>query len=140
MPEKLKAPVSSSESMLPLLKPGTGQSFDLEYIRLEVPLRPPLTLMDNYDGAVMLSNLRFNVIMQFSPHGNELCLTLKPRSTKGMVAASKIKELSFMLSGVIVRQYVGNPVSVKIGVIEQYNEKPEWENDLYVRLVPPKPY
>ncbi|KAK4107376.1 hypothetical protein N656DRAFT_763547 [Canariomyces notabilis] len=122
-----------------VLEKGTGQSFDLEYIQLSVPLQGPRPLMDNYAGAgaVMLSNLRFNVIAQFAVDGSALLLTLRPRSTKGYLAAVKIEEMSFLLSGVVVHGYGKGilPVSVDVGVVEKYRDREAWGGHGYVRLV-----
>jgi hypothetical protein len=122
-----------------VLEKGTGQSFDLEYIQLSVPLQGPRPLMDNYagSGAVMLSNLRFNVVAQFAVDGSALLLTLRPRSTKGYLAAVKIEEMSFLLSGVVVHQYDWKvlPVSVDVGVVEKYRDREAWGSHCYVRLV-----
>ncbi|KAK3307149.1 uncharacterized protein B0T15DRAFT_553568 [Chaetomium strumarium] len=126
-----------------VLQPGTGQTFELEWLQLQVPLQPPRPLMDNYDGAgaEMLSNLRLNVLAQFAPADDGrspyLLLTLRPRSTTGSIPAAKIDEMSFLLSGVVVHKYAGSPVSVDIKVVEQYRDRGQWGDHLYVRLVPP---
>jgi hypothetical protein len=82
---------------------------------------------------VMLSNLRFNVIAQFAADGSALVLTLKPRSMNGYVPAASLKEMSFLLSGVVVHQYTAM-VSVDIDIWEKYKDRDKWSNNLYVRL------
>lgn len=79
----------------------------MEYLAIQINLREAPQLMTQYAGAgpTMLLNLRFNVLAQISPKRDYLVWTLKPRSTSGVVRVSRMKEISFLLSGVIVKSF-----------------------------------
>jgi hypothetical protein len=110
--------------------------FNLQLIELHIPLGPPAPLMENYNGAgaTMLSNLRFNVIAQFNAD-DELVLTLKPRSTNGFVAVSKINELSFLLSGVVVKTFDA-PTTIEVDKWETYQNRAPFYKTVFVTLAP----
>ncbi|KAF3290884.1 hypothetical protein TWF970_000145 [Orbilia oligospora] len=77
------------------------------HIRFESDEYENPILMTSYNGigAVMLSNLRLNVRVQYTiveDNKVELVISLIPRSTRQWVEVSKLKELSFMLKGVEV--------------------------------------
>jgi hypothetical protein len=86
-------------------------SYDLVQIVLRVPCgkmageNQAATLLDTYDGpgAIMLSNLRFNVLVE---SGDEfLQLRLVPRSQSRKVAIGRVPECSFSLNMVEVHPY-----------------------------------
>ncbi|EXJ83693.1 hypothetical protein A1O1_07317 [Capronia coronata CBS 617.96] len=87
-------------------------NYHLLSIQITIPLGKPLQnfadnpgpLTKHYTGPgeTMLSNLRFNPLLNISDDRNTLVIRLLPRSTKGFVLLSQQKELSFMSSGVAV--------------------------------------
>ncbi|KAF8443356.1 hypothetical protein BGX38DRAFT_1272004 [Terfezia claveryi] len=93
------------------IDPDSIYDFNLYELQIEIRLGPMggqrKTLARNYDGpgARMLSNLRFNVIPVTSEDGN-LLIRLLPRSTREAgVPLTMVKELSFVLNGVVVNRY-----------------------------------
>ncbi|KAF7590762.1 hypothetical protein BBP40_002377 [Aspergillus hancockii] len=116
------------------------QNFFMQSLQLCIPLSDETynNLMDFYTGAgpTMLSNLRFNVIAQFDTTNKQMVLTLKPRSMSGYVPVLHIKEMSFLLRGVIVHQYK-RLTMCPIQVIEQYVDVPPFQKDpIWVQLQP----
>ncbi|KAA8903426.1 hypothetical protein FN846DRAFT_954010 [Sphaerosporella brunnea] len=124
-----------------ILKDGTGDQFELTEISIEVRMgetsarRKNLTLAYRGPGATMLSNLRFNVIPTNGPD-NTLVLRLLPRSTDGYVRVSLLKEMSFVLNGVIVNDYPEN-VGVQTTVLEKYHRSQDLEWRFDINLVKP---
>ncbi|KAF8418703.1 hypothetical protein EV426DRAFT_311117 [Tirmania nivea] len=93
------------------IDPDSISDFNLYELQIEIRLGPMggqrKTLALNYDGpgARMLSNLRFNVIPVTSKDDN-LLIRLLPRSTREAgVPLTMVKELSFVLNGVVVNRY-----------------------------------
>lgn len=128
-----------------VLTPGTGQDFLLTSLSFTVPLGPPRPLVaqgSDYrfsgGGVTMLSNMRFVVVAQFDLGGQTLTLTVKPRSVSGSWPASRIDELSFLLSGVVVQTY-DVATSVDVPVVARYEPDRAFSGDLFVELVPPPP-
>ncbi|EER25094.1 hypothetical protein D8B26_007694 [Coccidioides posadasii str. Silveira] len=113
-----------------------AQNFNMEKLKVSIPLGRPAPLMTNYKGTgpTMLSNLRFNVLAQFS-NDEKLVLTLIPRSTLGYVPVKKIPEMSFMLSGVEVESY-NSPTSIKIDVEVKYQQESPWPFGFFALLEP----
>jgi hypothetical protein len=89
-------------------------SYNLLYIQISIPLGPPLQNFDDNPGPLnehytvlggsMLSNLRFNSVVQISDDRNEIIIRLIPRSVKGYVKLSQHTDLSFMLRSIPVRR------------------------------------
>jgi hypothetical protein len=65
--------------------------------------------MENYDGPgpTMLSNLRFNTLMQTDRKGgiNYLVVRLVPRSTTNSIKVSKVEDMSFRLSLALINEF-----------------------------------
>lgn len=89
-----------------VLASGGNNDLSLTELELAVPrgdvAHGGLLLEYNGPGATMLSNMRFNILLQ--PDKNKLLLRLMPRSAGRMVHLSTIKEMSFLLSMVKVNQ------------------------------------
>lgn len=83
-------------------------------------------LMTTYDGAgaTILSNLRFNALLQFSkldePDLDVLMLRLLPRSSTGFVSVKKVFELSSMLSLARLNDYGIGDRSVKLHTLAYF--------------------
>ena len=85
----------------------------LESVSISIPLGQPIQRQEDNPGplttmpyigpgATMLSNLRVNPLVSYSDDSRALIVTLFPRSTTGNVQVTRCKELSFMLSSVVV--------------------------------------
>lgn len=124
-----------------VLVSGGDNGVSLNELTIHIPRGPDgaehANMLQNYNGpgATMLSNMRFNVLLQFTD--TELLLRLRPRSAKGGVQVADIKEMSFLLSMVKVHQ---NPKMrpVKITVQEFYLAK-NLRSEFFVNLVPEEP-
>lgn len=93
------------------------------YIRLGPPTGDRKRLAIKYDGpgARMLSNLRFNVIPVTAEDGN-LLIRLLPRSTREAgVPLTMVRELSFVLNGVVVNQYGAKDLD-RYGMVTVYTK------------------
>lgn len=105
-----------------VLKSGWDSQYNLKEIALVIP-RGPMggapNMITNYrgPGASMLSNLRFNVLIEFTD--TTINLRLLPRSVSGLVPISDVREMSFMLSLVDVIPYT-YPVTVVMQAQEYY--------------------
>lgn len=125
-----------------ILKSGTGDQFELREISIVVRMgkttdrRKNLTVAYRGTGANMLSNLRFNVIPT-NGADNTLVLRLLPRSTEGWVRVSVLKEMSFVLNGVVVNGYDKN-VDVQTSVLEKYHGSPDINGQFDIKLVKEK--
>ncbi|KAF3219508.1 hypothetical protein TWF679_010976 [Orbilia oligospora] len=105
-----------------------AHSFLLQRLTFHIRFEPdeydnPI-LMTSYNGigAVMLSNLRLNVRVQYTTaeaNKLELVISLIPRSTRQWVEVSKLKELSFMLKGVEVAN-TKKTRTVTLSINEEY--------------------
>lgn len=124
-----------------VLVSGWDNDVALNELTVHIPLGPdgvkPPNMLQSYNGpgATMLSNLRFNVLLQFTE--KELQLRLRPRSTKGGVQVEDIKEMSFLLSMVKVHQNPKTQV-VKIKFQEFYHASSP-TTEFFVNLVPEEP-
>ncbi|XXG94186.1 hypothetical protein Hte_000438 [Hypoxylon texense] len=112
-----------------------AQSFKMEYLEIHIDLKKPPQLMSQYNGAgpTMLSNLRFNALARLSTDRNTLVLTLKPRSTKGYVLVGKVKEVSFLLSGVVVKDFDA-VTCVTLKANEKYQDQDTYSYDIKCTL------
>lgn len=125
-----------------ILKSGTGDQFELREISITVRMgrtterRKNLTVAYRGTGANMLSNLRFNVIPT-NGADNTLVLRLLPRSTEGWVRVSMLKEMSFVLNGVVVNEYEKN-VDVQTEVLEKYHRSQDLSCRFDIQLVKEK--
>ncbi|KAJ4854229.1 uncharacterized protein T069G_11208 [Trichoderma breve] len=77
-------------------------------------------LMPTYagTGAIMLTNLRFNVLPQILDDGGQRVLRLRvlPRAAKGWIDIGTVKELGFMLGLAQVNESLGDPTQVELDV------------------------
>ncbi|KAM0513228.1 hypothetical protein ACHAPE_008076 [Trichoderma viride] len=77
-------------------------------------------LMPTYEGtgAIMLTNLRFNVLPQILDDGGQRVLRLRvlPRAAKGWIDISTVKELGFMLGLAQVNESQGDPAQFELDV------------------------
>ncbi|KAF3083910.1 hypothetical protein TWF706_001057 [Orbilia oligospora] len=104
-------PTTKRDLIFSVVYKSGAHSFLLQRLTFHIRFEPdeygnPI-LMTSYNGigAVMLSNLRLNVRVQYTTAEDntfELVISLIPRSTRQWVEVSKLKELSFMLKGVEV--------------------------------------
>lgn len=102
---------------------GWNDSFYLQEITLKVRIGPMTderhNLIPNYrgPGATMLSNLRFNVLIEFTK--DTMNLRVLPRSQTGVVLVAGAREMSFVLSLATINRYE-KPVTVVTEVEEHY--------------------
>ncbi|KAL6786734.1 hypothetical protein J3E68DRAFT_420442 [Trichoderma sp. SZMC 28012] len=77
-------------------------------------------LMPTYagTGAIMLTNLRFNVLPQILDDGGQRVLRLRvlPRAAKGWIDIGTVKELGFMLGLAQINESLGDPAQVELDV------------------------
>lgn len=112
-----------------VLQSGWESQYHLQEIALVLPRGKisgfPYNMVENYrgPGASMLSNLRFNVLVEFTD--TTLNLRLLPRSVSGNVKIEDVREMSFILSLVDVLPYK-YPVTVVMETQEKYVEN--WFN------------
>ncbi|KAI0968468.1 hypothetical protein F4678DRAFT_474585 [Xylaria arbuscula] len=114
-----------------------AQDFKMEYLEIRIDLKKPPQLMSKYNGAgpSMLANLRFNALARLSPERDILVLTLKPRSTSGYLVVGKMKEASFLLSGVVVKNFnAATPITLKAN--EKYQDQDKYSYNIQCRLEP----
>jgi hypothetical protein len=122
---------------------GATYAYDLELIQVSVPIGPidphgfNRTLFTEYrgPGPVMLSNLRFNVIMTKSDRQGFLDFTLYPRSTKKKVKIGNLKDCSFLLPLVEVNRYT-DTIKIPLEHVERYEEAQAEGGEFNVELVP----
>jgi hypothetical protein len=115
-------------------------SYNLLYIQIVIPLGAPLQhfqdnpgpLAEQYtgSGASMLSNLRFNPLVNISDDHNTLIIRLMPRTRKQFVLLSQQHELSFMLNSVVVNASPDsvpfvNVVPEIVEVYQDYSQAPQ---------------
>lgn len=114
-----------------------AQNFLMESLEIRIKLNPPGHLFRQYTGPgpTMLSNLRFNALARLSPEREFLVLTLKPRTTKGNVAVKKLKELSFLLSTVVVSTFDAETVVI-VHAYEQYKDQAAYSYEVPCVLTP----
>lgn len=123
-----------------VLQSGWDNDLTLDELTVRVPRgeinATPATLLKEYNGpgATMLNNLRFNVLLQFEEGSTELLLRLLPRSTKGGVPVSTIREMSFILSMVKVHQRQ-ETTTIIINVEEKYSNGTKTTKTCRVRLL-----
>lgn len=108
-----------------ILQSGSTDDFYLKQIVITLPLGgmsppAPRNFLESYEGpgATMLSNLRFNVSVEFGK--KKMVLKLLPRSTTGKVPIARVPEASFVLSLVKVNPWTQD-VTVKMTVQEIYH-------------------
>ncbi|RPB06292.1 hypothetical protein P167DRAFT_580771, partial [Morchella conica CCBAS932] len=125
-----------------LLTSGANTQYRLRSIELSLPLgsmadadaktTPPFAQRYDGPGASMLSNLRFNVAVEFS--AKAMVLRVLPRTTRGWVGVGVCGECSFGLGWVLVNEW---PAAVTVGMTVR--EQWEWavlEYTVGVELVP----
>ncbi|KAK6338563.1 hypothetical protein TWF730_002626 [Orbilia blumenaviensis] len=114
--------------------------YELSSVTITIPMahptKPSLTKAYRGPGAVMLSNLRFYVRALYSTENNALQLILLPRSTRKVVKVTDVKEMSFMLSRVLVQSYK-KVTSIEAIVQEVYKSGKAESKTLYITLNPP---
>lgn len=116
----------------------------LERVVIKIPFGKPQlkrpTLLDRYDGpgATMVNSfVRFNAVLTFPKDDPNLVITLVPRGKPRQV--TNIKDLSFLLSGIMVSDYTNwagpnqTPLII-MQVKEEYYERDALESELSCRL------
>lgn len=107
------------------------KEFDIAIPLGSITYRNRNMLMQTYDGpgASMLSNLRFNVLMQFTRledmNLDVLMLRLLPRSSTGYISVKKVFELSFLLCLAKVNAYRNDMRVVTLYTREYYKGEHE---------------
>jgi len=121
---------------------SNGHNLSIERITIQIPMAKKdnhanlKTLMAGYrgPGPVMLSNLRFNVLL--SQIDLFLLITLLPRSRTNKVHLSYLKDCSFVLPLVEVTDYMED-ITVEMPHIERYAENlRDQEGREYLHLGP----
>ncbi|KAK4171647.1 hypothetical protein QBC36DRAFT_249202 [Triangularia setosa] len=120
-----------------VLAPNTGMNFELASLAFSVPLGPLLVQDKNgayLDGASMLSNMRFNVVVGVAADRSALVLTVVPRVVQGWWPVGNMNggnsgDVSFLLSGVVVREY-SSETKVEAMVTESYHVPHRRDRDL----------
>ncbi|KAK6499504.1 hypothetical protein TWF506_004134 [Arthrobotrys conoides] len=113
--------------------------YELSSVTITIPMshptKPSLTKAYRGPGATMLSNLRFYVRALYSTENNALQLVLLPRSTKKVVKVTDVKDMSFMLSRVLVQGYK-KVTSIEATVQEVYKSGRAEPKTLWITLNP----
>jgi hypothetical protein len=155
-PTSTKIPILPIEQDLLFLidlEKYTEGSYELEEIRITIPFGKPgqgsSSLMETYagSGAEMISNLRFNVMIDIETKNGQataMVLRLVPRTRPkddkpAHVPLRSCRELSFVLNGVLVNQFEA-PTNVSWTVLEGYKyERPRapFYKVNPIELVPP---
>lgn len=117
------------------LEPYTAGTYELKSMVIKLPFGEPTTkppvLMSSYkgSGAEMISNLRFNVMVDtITKDGKATGIDLRmvPRSRRGFVPVTSCSELSFILSGVLLSQ-VTRRTEVQLSILENYRKQGSWK-------------
>ncbi|CRG85971.1 hypothetical protein PISL3812_02974 [Talaromyces islandicus] len=118
---------------------SAAQDFRTEYLEIRIKMKPPKQPFSHYTGPgpTMLSNLRFNALARPSSNREYMVLTLKPRSINGYVAAKKLKELSFLLSTVLVSTF-NNETEIIADAYEKYIDQDIYHYEIPCKLKPVK--
>ncbi|RVD81448.1 uncharacterized protein DFL_009312 [Arthrobotrys flagrans] len=145
------APASSTKStVIPMLPDEQDLIFSIVYqssafdyelssvtitIPMSHPTKPSLTKAYRGSGATMLSNLRFYVRALYSTENNALQLVILPRSTRKAVRVSDVRDMSFMLSRVLMQGYK-KVTSIEAVVQEVYTSGEAEPKTLWITLNP----
>ncbi|KAF3208014.1 hypothetical protein TWF192_003200 [Orbilia oligospora] len=141
-PKSTTIPILPEEQDLIFSIVYQSSAFDYELssvtitIPMSHPTKPSLTKAYRGPGATMLSNLRFYVRALYSTENNALQLVLLPRSTRKVVRVTDIKDMSFMLSRVLVQSYK-KVTSIEAIVQEVYKSGRAEPKTLWITLNPP---
>ncbi|PHH93133.1 hypothetical protein CDD83_513 [Cordyceps sp. RAO-2017] len=122
-----------------VLRQSEVSQFLLMEVAVQIELGPPASspadskrfLMQNYTGpgAHMLTNLRFNVlpsmIIDENSKKNVLLLRLVPRSARGWVKATAVRELSFLLGLASINAPLKNTDEIYIQSWAKYCRNPD---------------
>ncbi|KKP05410.1 hypothetical protein THAR02_02515 [Trichoderma harzianum] len=122
-----------------------SNQYMLAELDIQIKLGPAKTddnyLMPTYagTGAIMLTNLRFNVLPQILDDGGQRVLRLRvlPRAAKGWIDIGTVKELGFMLGLAQVNESLGDPTQVELDVWAIYckdAENPKLGDDNTVKI------
>jgi hypothetical protein len=115
----------------------------LNRVQISIPIGQPegvSTLMVGYQGpgCVMLSNLQFNPRTTYNGDTGNLDIVLLPRTMKGFVPVKRIRELSFLLRGVIVYPYTTLTGVKLIGLPTYVGTPPVADVPFYATIDPTK--
>ena len=108
-----------------LLRKAPAPRWYLTSISIQIPYGPPSgnrhTLTEVYDGpgATMVANFRFNVVPTSSRDGRFLILKVVPRAERADMDKFHTKNLSFMLSGVLVPPHP-DVKAISVDIEEEY--------------------